>query len=140
MCAPLSKNNRKSKKDHKYFTDNLKCAILKVKRDKSVVYVRRPKGVESDYIAVDRGQSSSHLASKSEDFHGYSSLILLTRCPDTFQLIHINLYMLLDYIPRTSSYNINTCRWPRRNDISDVHLLNMHESKAAYWTSKGIHL
>lgn len=44
--------------------DNLTCAILKVKSDKRVVYIRRPEAAESDYIAADRGQNSSHLASK----------------------------------------------------------------------------
>ncbi|KAL1821117.1 hypothetical protein ACET3Z_015986 [Daucus carota] len=54
--------DRKSKKDQKYFIDNLKCAILRVKRDQSVEYVRRPNAAESYYIAADRGQSSSHRA------------------------------------------------------------------------------
>lgn len=47
--------------------DNLTCAILKVKSDKGVVYIRRPEAAESDCIAADRGQISSHLASKFAD-------------------------------------------------------------------------
>lgn len=47
--------------------DNLTCAILKMKSDKRVVYIRRPEAAESDYIVADRGQNSSHLASKFTD-------------------------------------------------------------------------
>ncbi|KAL8133551.1 hypothetical protein AgCh_008859 [Apium graveolens] len=140
--------DRKSKKDSKYFMDNLTCAILKMKSDKRVVYIRRPEAAESDYIAAERGQNSSHLANRSRELTWERRIKIAKGIAKGLQYLHTrsfygsmrpnNVLLTHDYDPLLANFGLARNQYEDLNQSSETRVLKTFEYLAPEYEDSGI--